>query len=533
MDIKVPKPTNMKYSELINDIKRGEIRIPQFQRKFVWDKKGVAKLLDSIIKGYPIGTFIFWRTIERFRDVEISGSKCNQPKEDVPINYVLDGQQRITSIFIGLTSAKIDKVDYSDIYLNLLADGDQDIVTTDVNDLHDREYIKLSDFLNMDILDLTEKYNRDLLKKISYYRRQMDNYDFSVIEVKDIPIEIATEIFTRINVGGKSLSVFEIMCAKTYDISKGFDLHEKIEGIYDKLETISYETISETIFLQVSSMIIQNNLTKKHILSLRKEEFIKKWDTVVDAVYRAIDYLKRIHCVKVSRLLPYNALLVPFSYYFYKINKPLPIENHEKYLTEFFFRVSLTERYNTATESRMKEDIEKVIIPILNNKIPKYDSEFIVNEKFIRDNGYFQVNKGFIKAMLCLLARKNPKSFNNDALVTISNDYLKVSHSKNYHHFFPKKYLENQNVDYFLVNHIANITIVDGYLNKGKIKAKPPCEYLREFKKNNTKFESTMKSHYINNVEEYGIWDNDYNKFFKHRIKKFVEEINALLNNNL
>ena len=56
-----PIPGIMKYQEFITDIERGITKIPQFQRKFVWSKDKTASLLDSIIKGYPIGTFIIWK----------------------------------------------------------------------------------------------------------------------------------------------------------------------------------------------------------------------------------------------------------------------------------------------------------------------------------------------------------------------------------------------------------------------------------------------------------------------------------------
>ena len=95
-----PVPGTLKYSDLINEIEKGRIKIPQFQRDFVWGKKNVADLIDSIIKGYPIGTFILWKTKEELRSVRNIGnlSLPMTPKGDF-VQYVLDGQQRMTSIF--------------------------------------------------------------------------------------------------------------------------------------------------------------------------------------------------------------------------------------------------------------------------------------------------------------------------------------------------------------------------------------------------------------------------------------------------
>ena len=59
---KQPKPDSKKYTDLISEIQKGQIKIPKFQRDFVWSIDKTAKLLDSILKGYPIGTFILWET---------------------------------------------------------------------------------------------------------------------------------------------------------------------------------------------------------------------------------------------------------------------------------------------------------------------------------------------------------------------------------------------------------------------------------------------------------------------------------------
>ncbi len=67
--MKLPEPVSRTFTGLISDIEKGQIKIPQFQRDFVWDIKKSAKLLDSILKGYPIGTFIFWKTKDRLRSV--------------------------------------------------------------------------------------------------------------------------------------------------------------------------------------------------------------------------------------------------------------------------------------------------------------------------------------------------------------------------------------------------------------------------------------------------------------------------------
>jgi uncharacterized protein with ParB-like and HNH nuclease domain len=108
----MPEPQSFLITDLINDVKRGYIKIPQFQRDFIWSKAKAASLMDSILKSYPIGTIILWKTKETLRSVRNLGG-VNLP-ETPPgdfIQYFLDGQQRLTSIFATLIGAKV-KRDY-------------------------------------------------------------------------------------------------------------------------------------------------------------------------------------------------------------------------------------------------------------------------------------------------------------------------------------------------------------------------------------------------------------------------------------
>lgn len=69
--MELSQPTYKNYTTLISNIKTGQIKIPQFQHDFVWKMDSSAELLDSIVKGYSIGTFIFWRTKESLKSVKI------------------------------------------------------------------------------------------------------------------------------------------------------------------------------------------------------------------------------------------------------------------------------------------------------------------------------------------------------------------------------------------------------------------------------------------------------------------------------
>lgn len=130
--------------------------------------------------------------------------------------------------------------------------------------------------------------------------------------------------------------------------------------------------------------------------------------------------------------------------------------------------------------------------------------------------------------MLCILAYHEPKSFADNASVKMANDWLTRANSKNYHHFFPKAYMRKNHpeIDDWLVNHIANITIVDDFLNKYTIGARGPADYMSEFIKiNPDQIDATMKTHMITLSDEGGVFTDDYERFFKYRLKQFNQEL--------
>lgn len=534
--------TSVKYSDLLSEIETGQVKIPQFQRKFVWTIKESAKLLDSIIKGYPIGTFIYWRTNERLRSVRNLGNiTLPEPKNGEFVNYVLDGQQRLTSLYAALKGVKIGEddgrfSDYSEIYINLLANDEEDIVTTEVENLDREHIIKLTDLMKGGYT-IFKNYPEEFHEKLDQYKDVLSGYTFSVINLKNAQIDVATEVFTRLNVGGKSLSLFEIMVAKTYHVfesktgdseeDKIFDLAVKYEELSTELSASHYDTIPSATILQVVSILLEKDCTRKTILKLDKMAFINIWDEAVNCIKSSIDFF-RSYGIVVGRILPYNALLVPFSYFFYK-HKHNPTGEVKKRLEDFFWRASLGFRYSSGVEGKLVQDIAK-IDKIILGELPKYEWAVNINREFIETHGWFSTGKSFTKAILCLFAKQKPKSFDNDLDVIIDNSWLKIATSKNYHHFFPKSWMaKNQkDIEYFYVNHIVNITIVDGFLNKNIIKAKSPATYMKSFLSKNDDLEQTMKTHFID-INADGIWENDFDTFYDNRLNRIVKALNKLV----
>jgi Protein of unknown function DUF262 len=111
--------------QLLDSISSGGIRIPAFQRGFVWEMDKVAYLMDSIYKRYPFGSLLFWRTKSQLSTERKLGQfQLPTPREDYPIDYVLDGQQRLTSIFSVFQTELTPTLDegWLQIYFDIQAD---------------------------------------------------------------------------------------------------------------------------------------------------------------------------------------------------------------------------------------------------------------------------------------------------------------------------------------------------------------------------------------------------------------------------
>ena len=524
----LPEPQSITFSSLFAEIEHGTIKIPQFQRDFVWSKSDSAKLLDSIVKGYPIGTFILWKTNERLRAIRNLGGLTlpDTPKGDA-VKYVLDGQQRLTSLFVTLKGLSINREDRTDdfsrVWVDLAADEEQEIILIDIEGRDSKEIIQLKDLLLGDFAYLAS-FQPEFQQKIRTYKNRVESYQFSTILMKDSTIDVATEVFERLNVGGKRLSVFEIMVAKTYDPETNFDLAEKYKALISNLQAVDYGTLSSTTILQAVSVLLRKDCRKKEILNLTKQDVIKVWPKAVEAIKNTIDYFRNYYRIPVSRLLPYPALIIPFAYFFYK-NTEKPTGDRQKFLHDFFWRVSLGGRYSQSVENRVAQDIEK-IDRILKGKLPEYDWAVDVSPTFIERNGYFSTGRSFVKAILCVLAHKEPKSFIDNSIVRLDNAYLKQANSKNYHHFFPKAWLEKQDEDWRRINHVANITLVDDFLNKRVIRAQSPKAYMKDFIKDNPEIDKCLATHLIRLNDMYGVMTNDYVKFFDARCRAISRELN-------
>jgi hypothetical protein len=532
------KPHSILWTDLNSNILNGKYKIPQFQREYVWSVENAAKLVDSVLNGFPIGTFIIWKSSDTLRALKnIGGLKLPEVREGEEIYYILDGQQRITSLFCAYRGEEFE--DFENNFKRIYVDF-ADLENIQVKVQKQRENLLFNqvnlykiidnDLFNGLILDFATR-DLKLFENFNKTRNQLTSeYSFSVIDVQNAPLPIATEIFTRINVEGKHLSLFEIMCAKTYieaeRVEDCFDLYEEYKKLKEDLTDVGFDTISSESILRCVSALITGKTDKQTILKLERDKFKEYWFTGVQSIKETIDYFKHQLNVPASRLLPYDSLIIPFSYFFHN-KKNLPIGREIDYLNAIFWHTSLSEGYSSSSTQEVEKDINRVKA-ILDGKKPEFENTkaSLINEHKLREEGEFRPGKSFIKAVLCYLSSLNPKSLTNSSEINLSNDNLIQSNSRNFHHIFPKNYLKKSQINTIFSNHIANICFMDAGSNK-KFSDKAPQIYLNEYKENGS-LEEALKSHLmISSIENVAY--NDVEDFCNQRIKAIVDNMRIMI----
>ena len=155
------------------------------------------------------------------------------------------------------------------------------------------------------------------------------------------------------------LTLFEIMVAKTYDQEKGFDLAREYDWLIENdgsekdLEDADFDTIPASTVLQCVAASILKQVRRRDILQIDKQVFIQSWPTVKDGLFAAVDYLRTHLRIPVSRLLPYNALMVPLTYFFIRNEGQPPSALQARLLNQYFWWASLSNRFSSGVEGKL------------------------------------------------------------------------------------------------------------------------------------------------------------------------------------
>ena len=503
--------------EVVNYIKKGEWKIPRFQREFVWEKKKVIELLDSMYKEFPIGSFFLWIPPEEYSHYykDIPELKIQPDNRRFYTHFILDGQQRLTSLYVTHQGLSIDGYDYSNICFDL----DTERFNTDQKD--DERNLSVHKILNDDqYLEIYNKLTDERKKKFMKVKDRLKNYPFPVIIIEDKNIEEACKIFERINQGGKRLSIFDLVVAVTWD--KDFELKKEIDKFNKEIEDafgkIDYEVFSETL-----SLIIKGQCTKAFQLKLTPEDVKEKWDDVKKAIGKSIQFLRSNLRVRNYDYLPYRDVLALIAYYFYQCDEQKK-ELDKKFLEEWFWKVAFANRYSGSSFNKMGEDRAYIFDRELNGEEATIGYDINVSTDKIKN-----VNMGrktaLRNALILIMIQQQPLSFIDNSPIDIEKDPISAFNDSEKHHIFPKKFLKSIGIGEKKSTDMAiNFCLIDSQLNK-VISGTNPKEYFSRFDKQNNELKKALNSHLIPSDKDSAIWKDDYKLFIEQRAEILLRQV--------
>ena len=533
------KPRPISFDELLKGVDKSLIQIPPFQREFVWSSKDICFLLDSIYRGYPIGSFIFWKTLRRLpHHKEIGGLRLNDIPAGSLIDFVLDGQQRITSLYAAIRGANIEGEKYV-FYFNLNTGRFQAERVRENGEEQEAQQNRIP--LEKLFVESRSEYVRytsefpdalqDLLH-VLYDRFKM--YAFSVIYVQEEDeandeeqtesVKKIVSIFSRINETGKKLSVVAKMVARCW--GEGFNIREKFDELYEnsrELEEIREETILQT----ASAILNQRRSRTRDILEMTDIQALEsEWYNIIECFKFALEFVKNKIKIKSLKYLPFDTILVPLAYFHYK--KCNPSNSQAEQLQVWFWKACLSNRFGATVESKIEEDCEefdKILDGEKTDFAYQIDWETFKTRLIAQD---YNLRNAFCKTILSLYSYLDPKSLKDGRDIDIDHA-LTGYYKNNLHHFFPRKYLEKVfDSQRDRRDSIVNIAFAPAIVNI-EMSDTAPSEYIANFKKENSDIDKILKSHLIDDVDKFGIEKDNFGEFLEKRAEKIENQFRILL----
>ena len=313
--------------QLLDSVNKGEIRIPAFQRGFVWDMERVAYLMDSIYKSYPFGSLLFWRTKNQLLiEKRIGPFDLPNPKEDYPLDYVLDGQQRLTAIFIVFqselksTQEAFDEIEYRPIYFDITADENvqdsQFIAIKDSDVEHDKHFPLNVLFDSVEYRKHTEGRDIEIVKRLDSLQERFKEVAIPVQILKTEDRSRVAIVFERVNRLGMALDTLQLLAAWTWNAD--FDLLEKFKELKEELEEFGFSEVGEdsNLILRCAAAVLQNDPTPDKLLDLNGQKLRDEFPKVKNGILGAIDFLRNQLNVVALKNLPFSALIIPLAVFF-------------------------------------------------------------------------------------------------------------------------------------------------------------------------------------------------------------------------
>jgi hypothetical protein len=465
----------------IDKLMDGTIRIPGFQRPFVWEPPRAALLMDSLYKHFPVGSLLLWRTKTRLKTERHLGVfELPPPDADYPVDYVLDGQQRLTSIFstfqTSLQPTEGDASRWLPIYYDFASQQDAQesrFVALQPDEADPAHYFPLNVFLepvafSKATAGLAPAQHEEIVK---VQQRFLE----ALLPVQTFESEDRTSVaivFERVNRMGIELDIFQLLTAWTW--SDEFDLQARFVALAEEFSEFGFEAVGQDpdLMLRCAAAVLKRDPSPAALVNLNGAKVRESFDDVAEAIRRAIDFVRTNFHVHHLQLLPYSATLIPLTAFFSVRPKESISDDERATLAKWFWRTCFSHRYSGNPQRNMRRDIEQAVKLRNGEESTLADVAISVEQDFFLTH-QFNIRTVATRSFILLLAQAEPRSFVSGQPVKVDKVLAKLNRSE-YHHCFPKAKLKHS--PSALVNALANFAIISSVENK-KISDKLPSEY--------------------------------------------------------
>jgi hypothetical protein len=526
-------------SDLLEQINRGEVQLPDFQREWVWDDPHIRSLIASVSLSYPIGAVMLLETGGsgvRFKPRPLQGAPANGI---APQMLILDGQQRLTSLFLTMKSANpvptktekdqdIERVYFLDI-AKCVTPGEERLdavlslppdrvirsefgrrIELDVSS-QEREFELGLIPLNV-IFDQTryaawrrgfsQKYRQDTARLDLFDRFETDvyqrflQYRVPTIEMKKgTPKEAVCQVFEKVNTGGVTLTVFELLtatyAADDFNLRDDWDVRAKRLHQFGPISELEATDFLTSITLLTSYQGFQQggaaiSCKKRDVLNLTLSDYRENADALEAGFVSAARLLTR-EKVFDARNLPYQGQLIPLGAICTILGNGFDQDTAKSKLLRWYWSGVFGELYGGATESRFAFDAQEVVAWITaNGEEPRTirDSNFAPLRLLSLQSRLSAAYKGF---MVQLMQQGGLDFVNGDPIELTTYFDLTVD----IHHIFPQAYCESQKFLKSRWNSIVNKAPLTSRTNRA-IGGRAPSVYVASIQSRHNISEARM-----------------------------------------
>jgi len=512
----------MKISEILEKLNRKEFVLPPFQREFVWnDKEKIIEFVDSLYRGYPIGSIIIWKPTEEDIKEEIKERAIQASVKGEPLyarDYILDGQQRLTTIcriFNG------DPFVFKGEEFILYFDTENEEFCFVRKSEKIKNFIPFHEIISKTseqlIKELEIKETDKIIKLTSIFEkiRRIEEKEITVEYSSLLKRENALELFIRLNTGGKPLETENLTLG--YISIKWPSVREELEKFREQIYKTNFKFDYDFFVRCLSAISFKESLKRKIVPRFGEKNVSEDWEKKAKVgILRLIDFLKGELFLDSDMFIEAQNTLIPLVL----ILSQKEVKGKERELLAYSSLLAyINRRYSGAKFANLDKDIELVhesSNPVEDwTKALEKDREIITNfkpEEIEESN-----NTTFQLALFVLLKSMNVKQ---DLL---GRNFLENAASQEdkpeFHHIFPRKCLEGTQYEE-ICDHIANLTIITSKSNKEISKKQP--SYLLQIS------DELKRQHFI--PQDRNLYKVDrYEDFLKERQKLIANALNNFL----